>query len=128
MLACVERADRRLYDLARQRAGARGLPFELRFHFHPEADVALDMGGAAVSVALRSGEIWVFRPEGRLHMALEPSVYLERDRLKPRAAKQVVLTAAAFDYATRIRWTLAKAVETPSALRDLAPGASVDAD
>ena len=59
----------------------------------------------------------MFRYAGRL--ALEPSVYLEKGRLKVRATKQVVLTSRALDYATRIRWTLAKAHETPDAIRDL---------
>ena len=40
-------------------------------------------------------------------------------RLKPRAAKQVVLSGVALDYATRIRWSLAKAQDTPVGLRDL---------
>ena len=52
-------------------------------------------------------------------MTVEPSVYLEKGRLKVRATKQVVLSARALDYATRIRWTLAKAHETPDAVRDL---------
>lgn len=78
--------------------------------------------GTAVSMALRSGEIWVFRHDGQAELTLENSVYLEKTRLKPRATKQVVLRAVAMDYATRIRWSLAKAQETPSVLRDLEDG------
>ncbi len=50
------------------------------------------MGGTAVSLALKSGEIWVFRHDGAAGLSLQPSVYLERGRLKPRAAKQIVLS------------------------------------
>ncbi len=94
----------------------------MRFHLHPEVDATLDMGGTAVSLALRSGEIWVFRFEGRGELMLQSSIYLEKSRLKPRKTKQVVLSGVAMDYATRIRWTLAKAQDTPTVLRDLETG------
>lgn len=97
----------------------KGVPFKLRFHLHPDAEPELDLGGTAVSVALRSGEIWVFRHNSQAHLSLEPSVYLEQGRLAPRATQQIVLSALAQDYATRISWTLAKAKETPDAVRDL---------
>ena len=96
-----------------------GLPFDIRFHLHPEVDTAIDMNGTAVSMALRSGEIWVFRFDGHCNLALEPSVYLEKGRLRSRATKQIVLTGRAIEYATRVRWSLAKAQETAIAVRDL---------
>ena len=77
------------------------------------------MGGSAVSLALKSGEIWVFRHDGRAEMRLEPSVLLEKGRLAPRATKQIVLSALAEGFETRIGWTLAKAQDTPLAIRDL---------
>jgi len=118
-LACVEDADRRIFDRALDRVKLQGIPFHIRFHLHPDVDAELDMGGAAVSLVLKSGEIWVFRHDGVAQMSLEPSVYLEKGRLKPRATKQVVLSAKAMEYATRIRWTLAKAQDTPAHIRDL---------
>ncbi|MEO0634983.1 MAG: heparinase, partial [Pseudomonadota bacterium] len=51
---------------------------------------------------------------------LEPSVYLEKGRLKPRAAQQIVLSGLALGYATRVRWSLSKAQETAIGIRDLA--------
>ena len=118
-LATITRADEQQFDRVMDRLNLQGIPFQIRFHLHPDVDATLDMGGAAVSMALKSGEIWVFRHDGRAKLSLEPSVYLEKGRLKPRATKQVVLSAAAMDYATRVRWTLAKAQETPTTLRDL---------
>lgn len=99
--------------------GLRGIAFTIRFHLHPETDSTLDMGGNAVSIALKSGEIWVFRHDSRAKLALEPSVYLEKGRLKPRATKQIVLSGHAAEIETRIGWTLAKAQDTPLAIRDL---------
>ena len=82
-------------------------------------DAALDLGGKAVSMALKSSEIWVFRYDGAADLTLEASVYLEKGRLKPRAAKQIVLSGRMVAHQTRIGWTLAKAQDTPLALRDL---------
>jgi hypothetical protein len=81
----------------------------------------LDLGGTAVSMALKSGEIWVFRHDGVGEMRLEPSVYLEVGRLKPRATKQIVLSGTVLDYACQLGWTLAKAQDTPAAIRDTEP-------
>ena len=118
-LAAISEADQRRFDAAIDKTKLQGVAFTIRFHLHPDVDAALDMGGTAVSLALKSGEIWIFRYEGPARMVLEPSVYLEKNRLKPRATKQVVLSGVALDYATRIRWSLAKAQDTPSAIRDL---------
>ena len=119
-LAAVSDAEKRRFDRALDRTRLQGVPFVLHFHLHPEVDAELDLGGTAVSLALKSGEIWIFRHDGAARLSIEPGVYLEKNRLKPRVAKQVVLTGAAIDYATRIRWSLAKAQDTPSAIRDLA--------
>ncbi|MBV7377338.1 heparinase II/III family protein [Maritimibacter sp. DP4N28-5] len=118
-LAAMSEAEQARFVRALEREGDRGVPFDIRFHLHPDVDATLDMGGTAVSMALRSGEIWVFRFEGRVELHLTPSVYLEKTRLKPRASKQVVLSGRAMEYATRIRWTLAKAQDTPIGTRDL---------
>ena len=107
------------FDRALDTSGLKGIPFDVRFHLHPDVDAALDLGGAAVSMALKSGEIWVFRHDGTAKLSVEPSVYLENGRLKPRATKQIVLSGRAMEYATRIRWTLSKAQDTAYAVRDL---------
>jgi len=120
MLLAQDEDEKRRFDKALDATQLEGIKFEARFHLHPDVDAALDMGGSAVSLALRSGEIWVFRCAGRAKIAIEPSVYLEKGRLKPRATKQVVLSARAMEYATRIRWSLAKAQDTPISIRDLA--------
>ncbi|WP_410482357.1 heparinase II/III family protein [Ovoidimarina sediminis] len=118
-LSALTQDAERLFDIAFDRSGMRGVPFAIRFHLHPDVAAELDMGGTAVSMALKSGEIWIFRHDGTAQLSLAPSVYLERGRLNPRATKQIVLSAAAMDYGTRIGWTLAKAQDTPSHVRDL---------
>jgi len=118
-LATVAEADRRVFDRAMDRVRLQGIPFAIRFHLHPDVDAEIDMNGAAISLALKSGEIWVFRHDRVAALTLEASFYLEKGRIKPRATKQIVLSARAVDYATRVRWTLAKAQDTPSHIRDL---------
>ncbi|MBD3785826.1 MAG: heparinase II/III family protein [Sphingomonadales bacterium] len=117
-LGAMTQADRRSFETIFQAEGLRGIPFKIRFHLHPEADARLDMGGAAVSVALKSGELWVFRHDGTADLTLEPSVYLESGRLRPRPSLQIVLSARVLDYACQIGWTFAKAQDTPAAIRD----------
>ena len=117
-LVATTKAEKHRFDQVMGRMGGAGLPFAVRFHLHPEAEPSLDMNGTAVSIALRSGELWVFRADGRV-LELSPSVYLEKGRLKPRPSQQIVLSLRATDYTTQINWSMAKAQETPTALRDL---------
>ena len=119
-LIALDRAAQKRFDLAFDKSKLRGIAFTVRFHLHPDVDVTLDMNGTAVSMALKSGEIWVFRPQGEAQMTLETSVYLEKTRLSPRATKQIVLTGHAMEYSTRVVWSLAKAQDTPTAVRDYA--------
>ncbi|MEP1519286.1 heparinase II/III family protein [Ascidiaceihabitans sp.] len=119
MLLAMEDGPKRKFDTSMDAARLAGIPYEIRFHLHPEVDATLDLGGSAVSMALKSGEIWVFRHEGKDNLSLDPSVYLEKGRLKPRASQQIVLSGRAIEYATRIRWSLSKAQETAIGIRDL---------
>ncbi|NDW45920.1 heparinase II/III family protein [Ruegeria sp. PrR005] len=119
MLLAMDDAAKRRFDNAMDASVLSGVGFDIRLHLHPEVDAAVDLGGTAVSMALKSGEIWVFRHDGKYKLSLEPSVYLEKTRLKPRATKQIVLSGRAMEYATRIRWTLSKAQDTAIAIRDL---------
>ena len=86
---------------------------------HPDVDATVDLGGAAISMVLKSGETWILRHDGHAQMSLKPSVYLENGRLKPRPSQQVVLSGRTMAYATRVRWSLAKAQDTPDGIRDL---------
>ncbi len=118
-LVAVSPDERRMFDYQMDSANLGGIPFKVRFHLHPDADPELDLGGTAVSIALRSGEMWIFRHDGAADLTLEPSVYLESGRLKPRPTRQIVLSSRVIDYSGQVSWTLAKALDTPSTLRDL---------
>ncbi|MGH1576841.1 heparinase II/III family protein [Planktotalea sp.] len=121
MLVALEDSSKKRFDARMDELSLQGVAFSIRFHLHPDVDAALDMGGAAVSMAQKSGELWVFRHDGVAKLSLEPSVFLEKGRLQPRATKQIVLTGRAMDYATRIRWSLSKTQDTAVGVRDLVP-------
>lgn len=118
-LTAVSPEERRMFDYAMDEVKSGGIPYQVRFHLHPDADPELDLGGTAVSIALRSGEMWIFRHDGTGELALEPSVYLESGRPRPRPTQAIVLSARVIDYSGSVSWTLAKALDTPSNLRDL---------
>ncbi|MEO9824732.1 MAG: heparinase II/III family protein [Paracoccaceae bacterium] len=118
VLMAMSSDDKRRFDAAFGASKYKGIDYTIRFHLHPDVDATLDMNGAAVSMALKSSEMWVFRVEGEVETSIESSVYLEKSRLSPRATKQIVLTGRAMEYSTRIIWSLAKTQDTPSAIRD----------
>lgn len=120
LLLTLDAPDKRRFDQASKPFGLQGIPYDIRFHLHPDIDAAIDMGGAAVSLALKSGELWVFRFDGAVRMTVEPSVYLEKNRLTPRSTQQIVLSAHATGYVTRIGWSFAKPQDSPVGIRDLA--------
>ncbi len=120
LLTTLGTADERRFDRVTAGLDTPGIGFSLRFHLHPDVAASLSADGVRVMLRLRSGEAWVFEHDGAAHLGLEPSVYLENGRLRPRATQQVVLSGRAMAYATQVRWSLAKTTDTPRALRDLA--------
>ena len=118
-LRALSTDDRARLAAVMARKSEAQIRFAIRFHLHPDVDAAIDMGGNAVSLALKSGEIWIFRHSGSKGLSVEPSVYLEKGRLTPRASKQIVLSGHVDNLDAVIGWTLAKAQDTPLAIRDL---------
>ncbi len=118
VIATVEREDEAACERALDAAGGR-IPFNIRFHLHPDVAAAIDPDGGGATLTLLSGEEWRLGQSGAARVTLERSVYLEAGAPAPRPARQVVLSAWAADYATRVTWTLAKAPQTPDAVRDL---------
>ncbi|MBC7739697.1 MAG: heparinase II/III family protein [Candidatus Saccharibacteria bacterium] len=118
-LAAITTPEKRRFEKLMIDGRLKGFNFAVRFHVHPDVEARLDLGGTAVSLALKSGEIWVFRQLGPVRMTLEPSIYLEKARLRPRQTVQIVLAARVLDFESEVVWTLAKAQDTPLAIRDL---------
>ena len=119
-LAAMTPRDRDALDRVLARLPPGGLPFSIRFHLHPDVVPSLDLGGSAVSLSLKGGEVWVFRHDASAVMTLARSVYLDRTRVTPRATKQIVLSARLTGYGQAVTWTLAKPTEAPAGHRDYA--------
>jgi uncharacterized heparinase superfamily protein len=98
-----------------------GIGFALHFHLHPEAEVEGDAEGRSVSILLPSGEVWTFRADAALRLA--PSVYLDPGEVAPGSTWQIVIPGRITGGPARIGWTLAKAAQSPVAVRD-----TIDAD
>ena len=119
LLTTLIEADKVKFEAALGHTAQQGIQYAVRFHMHPDVDATVDLGGAAIAMVLKSGETWILRHDGHAQMSLKPSVYLENGRLKPRPSQQVVLSGRTMAYATRVRWSLAKAQDTPDGIRDL---------
>jgi len=119
MLTTLTEADKKIFDRRFDDSALSGVPFSVRLHLHPDVDATIDMGGSAVSLVLKSGEIWVLRHKSKASLKLEPSVYLEKGRLQPRATTQIVLEGRVMPHAAQVQWSLAKAQDTPNSIRDL---------
>ena len=113
-LAAIDAADR---ERLRRAAGERVLPFEIRFHLHPDVDVALSPDGARM--APPSGELWELTHDETCELDLEESVYLGGRHARPAATRQVVLRGGVRGAVTRVRWRLARAEGAPAFVRDL---------
>jgi uncharacterized heparinase superfamily protein len=110
-LAAMDDADRERLDRVRAHLPRdRALSYAIHFHLHPDVKAEIDMGGSAVSIQLDNGETWVFRHAGHAQLSLRPSVYLDANRLRPRATKQIVLSQRFTGYGTATSWSLAKPV------------------
>ncbi|MEO9516173.1 MAG: heparinase II/III family protein [Paracoccaceae bacterium] len=120
-LLAIEDVQKRRFKAAMNDRNSTSIPFDIRFHLHPEVEAAVDLDGTVITMALKSGEVWVFRHDGTQRLSLEPSVFLEQRRLKPRASQQIVLSGHATQFATQVRWSLSKAQETAIGVRDLRP-------
>jgi uncharacterized heparinase superfamily protein len=110
---------RRRFDAVMAASRMEGAGFAIRFHLHPDVAAELDPSETAVEMELRSGEVWHFHYSGPVTLGLEASAYLEKGHLDPRPSTQIVLRGHARSFETRIGWTLAKAKDTPLAIRDL---------
>jgi len=83
------------------------IPFNLHFHIHPDVIAKLDLNGTAISLTMPNDEIWVFRADSG-SFELQRSSFMDRDRLRPRATKQIVVSSRVLNYEGRVTWTLTR--------------------
>lgn len=82
------------------------LPFDVRFHLHPNVSVTLSTDGNMVYLGLANGETWQFRQSGAT-IAIEESIYFgEAGKISP--CKQIVLMGRTGSNITTVKWALKK--------------------
>jgi len=118
-LGALSETDRVTFERLMNRTRLAGVRYDIRFHVHPEVEVEIDLGGNAVSLSLKSGEVWVFRHNGVATLSLDASVYLDNSRIKPRATKQIVLSDTVLDYSSRVSWSFSRAQDGNRHIRDI---------
>lgn len=103
------------------------IPFTVRFLLHPDVTASLDMSGHAVSLKLKSEEIWVFRQSGG-EIALEETSFLDQQRLRPRATRAIIVRGEVSEEQGQVTWALTRAqeghrytVETATEVEELEP-------
>ena len=84
------------------------LGFTVHFHIHPDVQASLDMSGHAVSLRLKSEEVWVFRQSGG-SLGLEDTVFLDQKRLRPRPTRQIVIRGRTHENKGQVTWALTRA-------------------
>ena len=99
---------RKRFDALLSAQRLEGVPFNIRFHLHPDVEAETDDEGRDVSMWLTNGETWRFRCRGDVQLAIEPSDFLECTSSSSRATIQIVLSGFAMEYSTRVSWILAK--------------------
>ncbi len=82
------------------------LPFDVRFHLHPNISVTVSNDGNLVYLGLTSGETWQFRQRGGT-LSIEESIYFgEAGKISP--CKQIVLMGRTAGQTTNIYWSVKK--------------------
>ena len=101
-------AQRALENMQGRIAGP--IRFCVHFHLHPDVQASLDMSGHAVSLKLKSEEVWVFRQTGGT-IALDEAAFLDQQRLRPRPSTQIVVHGTVEDDKAQLTWAFTRAQE-----------------
>ena len=80
------------------------VPFNIRFHLHPDVSVTQNKQEEMLCLSLESGELWYFRYRGA-EGSLESSTYFGKEG-KGSASKQIVLSGETGEVITTVLWSL----------------------
>lgn len=100
--------QRAVFDKWFKKTGKRTMPIFAHFHVPPEVELEVGMKNTAVSMTLPNQEVWVLQAKGS-KLAVSSSYAMDKGRLRPRAAKQIVLSDKAINYEGSIDWTVTRA-------------------
>lgn len=121
----VSREQQTQFRRATSGSGLSEMEFKIHFHLHPDVAASLDMGGQAISLRLKSDEVWVFRQSGG-ELTLESAVYLDQQHLMPRPTQQIVVSGKVANYEGKVTWALVRAQDGSRNTRDVVVEEPVD--
>ncbi len=82
------------------------LPFDVRFHLHPDVDVSILGDGQAALLRLPRGAGWTFKVRGGV-LKLDESLYLGQ-RGEVRRSEQMVVSGAIDDDTATVNWSFSR--------------------
>ena len=88
---------------------AEPLPFDIRFHLHPDVAASTLDGRNKIKLRLPNDEVWMFMSSGA-EMSLEESLYLGAPGRLQRS-RQIVLSSMAGSDDTTVKWALKRIID-----------------
>ena len=119
LMIAIEDSHKRQFDKISRKNSSNQMSLKAAFHLHPDVAVRMDQENNLTSLALKNGEVWIFNYSLNLHLHLEPTIYFENGLFEPLESKKLILSADLLDYGTRIKWSLARAIDNDLSVGDL---------
>lgn len=74
------------------------------FHLAPGIEAEVDLAGAAVSLSLPDGSLWLMRPDPVVDVSILTTAFYDPARLHPRERQTIELRWEVIDHAAEARW------------------------
>ncbi len=118
-VAAVSEEDRIRLEEALAEAPGAAVPCRALFHLAPGIRAEVDMAGAAVSLLLPDGGLWLLRPDPAVRVRLLKGVHYVPERLHPRERLAIELRWDVIDHASQIAWRFERIEEGRHARRGI---------
>jgi uncharacterized heparinase superfamily protein len=119
LMIAIEDSHKRQFDKISRKNSSNQVLLKAAFHLHPDVAVRLDEENNLTSLALKNGEVWIFNYSLDLQLHLEPTIFFENGLFEPLESKKLILSTDLLDYGTRIKWSLARAIDKDLSVGDL---------
>ena len=119
LMIAIEDSHKRQFDKISKKNSSDQISLKAAFHLHPDVAVRLDQENNLTSLALKNGEVWIFNYSMDLHLQLAPTIFFENGLFEPLESKKLILSADLLNYGTRIKWSLARAIDKDLSVGDL---------
>tara|TARA_B100000900_G_scaffold231898_1_gene196948 strand:- start:511 stop:1254 length:744 start_codon:yes stop_codon:yes gene_type:complete len=119
LMIAIEDSHKKLFEKTSKKNNSDKLSLKAAFHLHPNVVPRLDQESNLLSLALKNGEVWMFNYGSDLNLELKPTIFFETGLFEPVESKKLILSTNLSDYGTRIKWSLARAIDKDLSVGDL---------